>query len=107
MKATKRYYTLYISMNVEIDAFARILKSKRNQRILQVLTARDMSATEIFGELGPHAPVYRQSVHKALELMKSKGLLSKYYDDKDKCIRYKLSVEKVIIDLRNMTLSTG
>ena len=45
---------------------------------------------------------YKESVYKELQLLVEAELLDKYYDIKSKKIKYKLSANKVIIDLKSM-----
>jgi len=61
-----------------------------------------MSAPQVYGELLERAPIYRQSVNKALETLKDCGLLTKYYDDSRKAIYYHLEKKTYIVKIDQM-----
>lgn len=78
------------------------MRSGMHRRILQMLAKEDMSASQIYSKLGNYAPKYRQSVNKALELLRESGLLSKYYNAEKKKLYYHLIKEKYTINLAEM-----
>jgi len=55
-----------------------------------------MSAPQIYEELGPHAPKYRQSVNKSLGILRERGLVTKYYNNEKGGIYYHL-VKKILV----------
>jgi predicted transcriptional regulator len=87
---------------MELDKFIRCMRSGMHRRILQMLANEDMSASQIYSKLGNYAPKYRQSVNKALELLRESGLLSKYYNAEKKKLYYRLIKEKYTINLAEM-----
>jgi Fe2+ or Zn2+ uptake regulation protein len=87
---------------MELDRFMRCMRSRMHRRILQMLAEEDMSAPQVYGKLGNYAPKYRQSVNKALELLRESGLLSKYYNAEKKKLCYHLIKKKYTIDLAEM-----
>jgi Fe2+ or Zn2+ uptake regulation protein len=63
-----------------------------------------MSAPQIYDELGKHAPRYRQSVNKALEILTECGLISKYYDKEKKALCYHLIKETYVLRITEMKI---
>lgn len=80
------------------------LHSDTRRRILQLLSRKDMTATEIHDELGKYAPKYRQSVNKALEVLREGGLVTKYYDNEKKGICYHLKKKKYVLKIDKMEI---
>lgn len=89
---------------MQIDKVVYGLNSDTRQKILKLLCKRDMSAPEIFKELKNGVPSYRQSVSKALDILRESGLVIKYYDDKRKALYYKIAKKKVILKLDTLTV---
>lgn len=89
---------------MEFKRFIHCLHSDTRRRILQLLSKRDMSATQMHGELGKYAPKYRQSVNKALEILREGGLVTKYYDIENKAIYYSLIKRKYILKIDEMKI---
>lgn len=89
---------------MRVDEVAKALCSPLNRMIITLLCNHDMTAVEVFRRLGERAPTYRQSVNKALESLKQKGLVRKYYDDNSKKLYYGIIEKKIIIDLENMKI---
>jgi len=81
---------------MDIDKFVHCLHSKTRRRILQLLSNKDMTAPQIYKALKNEAPKFRQSVNKALEVLREGGLIVKYYDAERKAIYYHL-VKKVFV----------
>jgi len=86
------------------DDVAKALNSPLNRMIITLLCDHDMTAVELFRRLGERAPTYRQSVNKALESLKQKGLVRKYYDDNSKELYYSIIRKKITINLENMEI---
>jgi len=63
-----------------------------------------MSAPQIHDGLGIHAPRYRQSVNKALEILTESGLVTKYYNKENKALYYHLVKETYIIKIAEMKI---
>lgn len=63
-----------------------------------------MSAPQIYKELGKYAPKYRQSVNRALEMLREYGLVKKYYDNKNKAIYYHLIKETYTLKIAEMEI---
>ncbi|MBD3193376.1 MAG: hypothetical protein GF308_22260 [Candidatus Heimdallarchaeota archaeon] len=72
------------------------------RRILQLLSTEDMSAPQIYSRLGEHAPKYRQSVNKALEILRECGLIQKYYSEEQKGLFYHLKKKNYLVKLDSM-----
>lgn len=89
---------------MELEKVIQCLNSHYRRRILQLLCKKDMSAPQIFRELGKEAPSYRQSINKTLEMMRSCGLISKYYDTDNKGIYYHLYSKTYNISLQMLTI---
>lgn len=85
---------------MELQSFVKVLNNPRRQKILQLLAEKDMSASEIFKQLGGLAPKYRQSVNKSLDALEKAGLVKKYYSGKDKSILYHLSKKSYSINFK-------
>jgi len=79
----------------------RALDSELRVRILVLLCERDMTSTDVLSELKEHRPMYRQSVNKALEMLKESGLVRKYYDDSRKALYYSLVKKMITINLKD------
>ena len=84
---------------MELKSIIFCLNSETRRRILQLLSKRDMSAPQIFEELGTHAPKYRQSINKTLETMRNCGLVAKYYDNEKRGIYYHLIAKSIILEI--------
>ena len=63
-----------------------------------------MSAPQIRDKLGVYAPKYRQSVNKALEMLRECGLVTKYYDNENKAIYYRLMKKTYIVKIDEMRI---
>lgn len=61
-----------------------------------------MSASELYQSLGKDAPSYRQSVNKALEILKDAELVEKYYSEEKKAICYNVISKQIVISLLEM-----
>ena len=83
---------------MELRSIIACLKSERRRKILQLLAGEDMSAPQIFEGLGNHAPKYRQSVNKTLEMLRASGLVTKYYDNEKRGIYYHLETRAIILE---------
>ena len=58
-----------------------------------------MSAPQIFDGLGTHAPKYRQSINKTLEMLRDCELITKYYNNEKRGIYYHLAAKFIIVEL--------
>lgn len=89
---------------MELQSFVKVLDNSRRQKILQLLSEKDMSTSEIFKELGDLAPKYRQSVNKSLDALEMIGLVKKYYGSKDKSILYHLMKKSYLINFKTLVV---
>jgi Fe2+ or Zn2+ uptake regulation protein len=78
------------------------LGSKTRIEILRILAAKPSGVKEILNELNKRGFEirYRESVYRALEKLVAVGLIEKFYDKKEKAIRYHLVKAKLEVDLR-------
>ena len=82
----------------------KALSSSSNLAIVTLLSDHDMTATEIFSELGDRAPEYRQSVNKALEVLRQAGLVKKYYGENKNRLLYSLIYKGITINFGKMSI---
>jgi Fe2+ or Zn2+ uptake regulation protein len=87
---------------MDLKRFISCLNSDARRRILQLLSEKDMSAPQIYRELGKYAPKYRQSVNKSLEMLREAGLVSKHYDNENKAIYFHLVKKTYIFEISKM-----
>lgn len=78
------------------------LNSDMRRRIVRLLCNQDLTASEVFFNLKEYAPKYRQSVNKALEILKESGLVKKYYDDTKKALYYEVVKRNLSLNLEDM-----
>jgi predicted transcriptional regulator len=90
---------------MELQSFIKVLDNPRRQKIVQLLAGKDMSASEIFKQLGDLAPKYRQSVNKSLDALEMVGLVKKYYSSKDKSLLYHLLKKSYSINFRVLVVA--
>jgi len=89
---------------MRIDKVIHALNASTRREIMKLLAEKSMSAPEVFKQLGDKGPEHRPSVNKALEVLKESGLLTKYYDNQDNQIKYKLTSRRVTIDFKQMEI---
>lgn len=89
---------------MHVDEVAQALSSPLKRRIITLLCDRDMTAVDVFRQLGEEAPRYRQSVNKALESLKQAGLVRKYYSDLKKELYYGIVKKRITIVLETMSI---
>lgn len=92
-------------MDKDIEKIALGLKSKNRRKIITLLSKKDMSAPQLYKELGKEAPAYRQTINKSLEILKEIGIVDKYYSNEKNGIYYRLKYKKIIIDLESMKIT--
>lgn len=80
------------------------LNADLRRKIIRLLCNQDLTASEVFVKLKENAPKYRQSVNKALEILKESGLVKKYYDDTKKALYYGVVKKKLSVNLEDMTI---
>jgi Fe2+ or Zn2+ uptake regulation protein len=68
------------------------LGSKTRLEVLRILAEKPRSNAEVLDELNKrgYQLKYRESTYRALEKLMSAGLVEKYYDKKERGIRYRL-----------------
>ena len=93
-----------IFLIMQIKTFIDCLRSDTRRRILQLLSEKDMTTSQLYDELGTSAPKYRQSVNKAIELLREGGLVTKYYNTEEKGICYHLKKRKYILKIDKMEI---
>ena len=78
------------------------LSSKTRIEILRILAEKPSSIMDVLGELGRRGfkIKYRESVYRSLEKLTSAGLVEKYYDKKERGIRYRLIKIKLEVDFQ-------
>ena len=69
-----------------------------------MLCEKDMSAPQIYKELGDKAPTYRQSINKSLDILENCGLVEKYYDNNKKAICYRIVKKSLRLRLDNLSI---
>lgn len=89
---------------MEMNKVIFALNSETRRKIIQLLYKEDMTAVEVFVKLKSSAPIYRQSINKALEILKECGLVEKYYDDNRKGLYYRLLKKEITLELKNMVI---
>ncbi|GEM_PF-6697187 len=89
---------------MNINEVILCLNSDLRLKILQCLSKKDMTTTEIYNML-KNKIKYRQYVHRELENLKDCRLVTKYYDDSNKRIYYHLNHEKLLINLKKMEIN--
>lgn len=89
---------------MEIQDLVKGLHSKTSRKILQLLCDKDRTAVEIYGDLKGDAPKFRQSVNRALEVLRRHKLIKKYYDENRKALYYRIVKSDFHIDLKNMSV---
>lgn len=89
---------------MELADVAYGLNSKTRRQILQLLSENELTAPEIYQMLGDNAPVYRQSVNKALDILEQCKLVTKYYNSERKVIQFSIVKNKLIINLEDLTI---
>lgn len=84
-----------------------VLSSKVRIEILNILASKSGSVKDILKELQTRSILikYRESVYRDLEKLVGTGLVEKYYDNKDKGIRYRLLITKIQVDFRTGEIS--
>jgi DNA-binding transcriptional ArsR family regulator len=78
------------------------LSSKTRIEILRTLAEKPSSIMDVLDELGRRGfkIKYRESVCRSLEKPTSAGLVEKYYDKKERGIRYRLMKAKLEVDFQ-------
>lgn len=75
-------------------------------KIMKILSSGPKTANEVFIELKGYKSIYRQSVHRALELLRECDLILKVYDPISKRLEYSLKYQKIIINLVDMKINS-
>ena len=79
----------------EVLKIAKALTNQVRLNIIQHLCTKEMSVKEL------HRVVtgvkYRDAIYRHLELLKTVGLLDKFYDDRTKELKYKLAQDSITI----------
>lgn len=89
----------------DVLLIGKILSSKTCLMILKYLAVRDASNQELYEKLKSITKIsYRSSIFEALKRIKKAGLVEKYYDDKDKQIKYKLKYRDLLLEFRTLIL---
>lgn len=89
---------------MEIGDVVYGLNSTTRRQILRLLSENELTAPEIYQKLGDDAPVYRQSVNKALDILEQSKLVEKYYNSEKKAIQFKIVTKKLTIDLKDLSV---
>lgn len=89
---------------MQLDKVIHALDADLRRKILSLLCHEDMTASEVFLELKQDAPKYRQSVNKALEILKESGLVRKYYNDTKKALYYRIVKKNLSLNLEEMSV---
>jgi len=74
---------------------------------MKILAKGPHSVMEVMHELNKRGfkMKYRESVYRALEKLADAGLVQKYYDNKERGIRYRLLKAKIDIDFQSQKIS--
>ena len=91
---------------MHIERVLAVLDSDMRREIFKVISRRPSTVLEVFEELNRSGPrvKYRETVYRALEMGVSAGLAEKYYD-KGKGLCYKLTADRLVIDLMHGTVT--
>lgn len=79
------------------------LNSDLRLSILKLLCENDMTSHEIFLKM-KNKVLYRQYIHRELEILRSAGLVKKYYNEGTNKLYYKIIGREIIINLSNQTV---
>lgn len=91
---------------MEINKVMYSLKNELRREIIKILYQKPMTIAEIRKKLKEKAPVYRQSVNRALDILSDSKLVKKEYSEKEKRIVYSLIFNKITINFKDMTIQT-
>ncbi len=87
---------------MDFAAVVAALNSPTRRRITQILSTHALTAKEVFTALQQSVDIQltcRESAYKALEKLVAAELVTKFYDNKGKAIRYQLTHSKILLDL--------
>jgi len=87
-----------------VSDLVRGLHSNMRRNILRLLSEKDRTAVEIYRELKEDAPKFRQSVNKALEILRGQGFVNKYYDMNREALYYQIVKREYHINLKDMSV---
>jgi len=79
------------------DIILYALNGKLRRRIVEILSNGPKTTHEIRQELGDSKPVYRQSINKALVILRKANLVEKLYSEKSNKFYYNLRVNEIRI----------
>jgi len=84
------------------------LDSPFRREILKILVERPVTVADVLSRLKAkgHVAKYRETVYRALEILVDSGLVEKYYD-REKGLCYKLSLNRITIEIRKNGLEMG
>lgn len=90
---------------MDIKKVIAALNSDLRREILKIIAGQAMTVVEVLGELNKRGLEikYRESVYRALEKLFDAGLVEKYYV-KEKGLCYKITFNRVIIDITKSTI---
>jgi len=79
------------------------LNSGLRLSILKLLCENDLTSQEIFLKM-KNKVLYRQYIHRELEILRNAGVIKKYYDEETNKLYYKITCHEIIINLSNQTV---
>ena len=92
-----------LTKNVEVDEISRVLSSRTNIRIIEILRSRRLASIEIFriykekfGDIKN-----RETIYKAVEKLTDTDILRKEYNPDTKKLEYTIKNGRIILDLIN------
>lgn len=90
---------------MDIEKVVAALNSDLRREILKIIAGQTMTVVEVLKELNKRGLEvrYRESVYRALEKLLDAGLVQKYYI-KEKGLCYKITLNRIIIDITKSTI---
>jgi len=89
-------------MYMALEEVVHALSNDLRREIIKILGEKEepLTVKEIYGELEEeNRPTYRQSVNRALDVLKEAGLVKKIYSDEKKNLVYFLEHEELRLKL--------
>lgn len=91
---------------LNVDKVSKALQNSLRRDILKAVSDKPRTVSQIAKDLGGRGPIYRQSVNRALEILRESGLVKKEYDIKKKGLYFSITTLYLSIDLKNMSISS-
>lgn len=82
---------------MDVEKVCAALASKNRLRIAKALIDKPLSSIEVYKAVGEELSLRRESIYKDLEILSDAGVLEKFYDPKEKKLKYRLVKKEVVI----------